>query len=543
MHGPEDDFHLGKHVIEQRLVPREVLLDCLLELIQERRSETGPGFARPLGVILTSRGLLTQEQLSRIMQERADHKQDRPLDEMELGHPLAGARVMSPEDVERCLGLQEAERRLGRKPPTLGELVVREGYATDEQVMRALSYENHATYRCGGCAVRVMAPPPPAGHRYRCKRCSGELLAEPPRAPSSAIVREAEQGEDQQIEIDRAVAAYLKQKQLVRRDRLRDAQRVQMELSRYGLVVPLKDLLRKFGALTWQQERALDEVNLASVVRDPDWKKQALPGYRLQHRIAAGGYATIHAADPMFGGARVAVKILHREREMDERAVARFEREAALLARMSHPGIIHGLEHGCERGRHYLVMEFVEGRSLGQAISEGGPFPVRNALKVVRQIADALRYLHAEGYLHRDIKPDNVLLDVAGRVKLCDLGFATPIPVEAGEGQRRSTVVGTAGYISPEQVRGEADVKVGADIYALGITLYALLTGYEPFKGASSEEVVTDQIEGGMPVPNLMIVKAPPAVVQFLGRMMHHDRLRRFRTVVDVGSAMDRMLK
>jgi serine/threonine-protein kinase len=258
--------------------------------------------------------------------------------------------------------------------------------------------------------------------------------------------------------------------------------------------------------------------------------------------VASGGFATIWTAGALFGSGKVAVKILHPERAKDPRAVARFEWEAMLLRRFNCPQIVRGLDHGFERGSHYLIMEYVEGRSLGQALSESGAFPVRVALQVARQIAEALRYLHAEGYLHRDVKPDNVLMDYNGGIKICDLGFAVPIPKHDLEGQRKLTAVGTAGYMSPEMMRGESNVKVGADIYSLGIILYALLTGHEPFAGASSEEVVIDQIESGTPVPNLMVVQAPPPVIQFLKRMMHPDRSKRFPAMVDAIQALEKLI-
>jgi serine/threonine-protein kinase len=186
-------------------------------------------------------------------------------------------------------------------------------------------------------------------------------------------------------------------------------------------------------------------------------------------------------------------------------------------------------------------MEFVEGRSLGQSLSESGPFPVREALRLSRQVAEALGYLHGAGYLHRDVKPDNVLVDGSGNARLCDLGFSVPIPRHAEDGSKAPTAVGTAGYMSPEALAGRPDVKVGADLYSLGVLLYALLTGHEPYTGASSEEVATEQIETGAPVPNLMVVSAAPPVVQFLKRLMHPDLSRRFPSAAEVVAAIDRI--
>ncbi len=541
MKTPEDDFYLGRIVLERALVTREALLECLFQMSQERKSE----MPRPLGVLLVSRGVLTQEELNEILAARVSAAgAGSALTEAEVGKLLVAAGLITRENVEECVQLQEQMRRSGKVAPPLGELVVHRGYVTDGQVRRVLAYQRKAVFACAGCSVRIAAAPPPPGSRYRCKKCGGILapIETPASAPSANALslREAERGEDTQIEIDRAAAAYLKQKNLVRRDQLREAQRLQMEFARYGLVVPLVELLRRTGAISLPQQQEIDARDFGKMVRDVEWKSQAIPGYRLLTRVAAGGFASIWTAEALFGSGKVAIKILHAERAKDPRSVARFEWEAMLVRRFNCPQIVHGIDHGFERGAHFLIMEYVEGRSLGQALSEMGAFPLRDALQITRQVAEALKYLHSEGYLHRDVKPDNVLLDGAGNVKLCDLGFAVPIPRHAQAG-KTSTVVGTAGYMAPEAMKGDSGVKVGADIYSLGIHLYALLTGHEPYSGASSQEVVTDQIESGMPVPNLMVVNAPLAVIQLLKKMMHPDPNRRFGSVADVILALDRL--
>ncbi len=542
MRTPEDDFFLGRTVLEKALVSREALLECLFQMSQERKS----GSPRPLGVLLVSRGLLTQDELNGILSSRVSAAGVAgSLPEAEVGKLLVAAGLISRENVEECVRLQEDLRKSGKQAPPIGELVVHRGYVTEGQVTRVLAYQRKVVFQCSGCGVRVSAAPPPPGNRYRCKKCNGLLSpADAPAPPASSGVlslREAERGEDTQIEVDRAAAAYLKQKAVVRRDQLREAQRLQIEFARYGLVAPLLELLRRTGAITLQQQQQIESMDFGKIVREPDWKMQAVPGYRLLARVASGGFASIWTAEPLFGGGRVAVKMLHPERSKDPRSVARFEWEAMLLRRFNCSNIVRGLDHGFERGNHFLVMEYVDGRSLGQALSENGAFPVREALRLTRQVAAALLYLHGEGYLHRDVKPDNVLLDHAGNVKVCDLGFAVPIPRTAGGGDTSGTVVGTAGYMSPETMSGKSSVAVGSDIYSLGIHLYALLTGHEPYAGASSEEVVTDQIESGMPVPNLMVVQAPPPVIQLLKRMMHPDPARRFGSMTELSVALDRL--
>lgn len=542
MKTPEDDFFLGRTVLERKSVSREALLECLFQMAQERKA----GAPRPLGVLLVAHGHLTQEDLDGILASRvASSGSAATLSEVEVGRLLVAAGLISKENIEECVRLQEEMRASGKTAPPLGELVVHRGYVTDGQVHRVLAYQRKAVFACASCGVKVNALPPPPGSRYRCKKCGGMMsqvdLPAPPASADTLALKEAERGEDTQNEIDRAAAAFLKQKNLVRRDQLREGQRLQMEFARYGLVVPLLELMRRMGAISLRQAQEIEAMDLGKIVRDPDWRRQAIPGYRLISRIASGGFAVIWTAEALFGSGRVAVKMLHAERSKDPRSVARFEWEAMLMRRFNSPRIVRGIDHGFERGSHFMIMEFVDGQSLGQALSEVGAFPVRDAIRITRQVAEALGYLHAQGYLHRDVKPDNVLLDSVGNVKLCDLGFAVPIPRHAGDPSKAPTAVGTAGYMSPEMLSGKPGVKVGADIYSLGIHLYALLTGHEPYSGASSQEVVTDQIESGMPVPNLMVVNAPTDVIQLLKKMMHPDPNRRFTSVNDVIAAIDKL--
>lgn len=540
MKTPEDDFFLGRTVLERKTVSREALLECLFQMAQERKA----GVPRPLGVLLVTRGHLTQEDLDGILASRvASSGSTTTLSEAEVGRLLVAAGLISKENIEECVRLQEEMRASGKVAPPLGELVVHRGYVTEGQVHRVLAYQRKAVFACGSCGVRVNTLPPPPGSRYRCKKCGGTMTQVEAPAPVPAAdalaLKEAERGEDTQNEVDRAAAAFLKQKNLVRRDQLREGQRLQMEFARYGLVVPLLELMRRMGAISLRQAQEIEAMDLGKIVRDPDWRAQAIPGYRLISRVASGGFAVIWTAEALFGSGRVAVKMLHSERAKDPRSVARFEWEAMLLRRFNNPRIVRGIDHGFERGNHFMIMEYIDGQSLGQALSEVGAFPVREAVRITRQVAEALGYLHQQGYLHRDVKPDNVLLDGVGNVKLCDLGFAVPIPRHAGEAAK--TAVGTAGYMSPETASGKPGIKVGSDIYSLGIHLYALLTGHEPYSGASSQEVVTDQIESGMPVPNLMVVNAPADVIQLLKKMMHPDPNRRFASVADVIAAIDKL--
>jgi serine/threonine-protein kinase len=531
-----DDLFIGRALLEQGLVGRDELADCVIEAARERR---GGSAGRPLGVVLVDRGLISEDQLARVLARRVDPQggaEVTQVADIALGQLFVASGYCTREQVEECIAEQARRRAAGERPGRLGEVLVERGFATSQQVMRVLAYQSKSIWECPSCRARYNVTSPKAGAVPRCKKDNQELRPVVARAaePGGAreIARATNRAESDQSEIDHAVALYVRQKGIVRREHLRDAEQIQMELSHYGLVVPLAHVLRRLGALSWQQLNELEKVDFAGVIRKPGWANQGIPGYRVLGRIAAGGYATLYAAEPVFGGARVAIKLLHRDRVKDDRAVRRFKTEAALLRKLDHPGIVKGLDAGEHEGNLFLVMEHVDGRSLGQRIAESGALGVREALGLIRQVADALGYLHREGYLHRDVKPDNVLVDKTGRAKLCDLGFVVPVGVAS------ASATGTEGYRSPEQAAGE-EQKVGTDIYALGITLYALLTGFEPFGGAHSEETVAAQIEEGMPTPNLMMVQAPPGIVQLLRRMMHHERTRRFRSMPDLLAAMD----
>ena len=167
MKTPEDDFYLGRTVLEKKLVAREALLECLFQMSQERKS----GMPRPLGVLLASRGLLTQDELNEILSSRVSAAGAGPaLPETEVGKLLVAAGLISRENVEECVRLQEEMRRSGKPAPPLGELVVHRGYVTEGQVRRVLAYQRKAVFACALCGIRVSVLPPPPGSRYRCKR-------------------------------------------------------------------------------------------------------------------------------------------------------------------------------------------------------------------------------------------------------------------------------------------------------------------------------------------------------------------------------------
>ncbi len=207
--------------------------------------------------------------------------------------------------------------------------------------------------------------------------------------------------------------------------------------------------------------------------------------YRVTGKLGGGGMADVYLAEDQELGRRVAVKILHERYANDEQFVERFRREATHAAGLSHPNIVSIFDRGEADGSYFIVMEYVEGKTLKELIRGRGPCPIPVAIAYTRQILSGLRYAHRNGVIHRDIKPHNVIVDPEGVVKVTDFGIA-----RAGASQmtEEGAIIGTAQYLSPEQARG-APVDQTSDLYSTGIVLYELLTAEVPFSGDTPVEI------------------------------------------------------
>src|SRR3954454_1244904 len=177
----------------------------------------------------------------------------------------------------------------------------------------------------------------------------------------------------------------------------------------------------------------------------------------------------------------VALKILHEHFSHDGEYVERFRREARAVAQLSHPNIVTVIDRGEADGRQFIVFEYVDGANLKALVDRSGSMPIETAVSLAHQIARALAFAHEHGLVHRDVKPQNVLLNGDGRAKVTDFGIARSLDVKHGMTQT-GTVLGTSDYIAPEQAQGQ-QVSAQTDVYSLGVVLYELLTGEVPFPG------------------------------------------------------------
>jgi serine/threonine protein kinase len=268
--------------------------------------------------------------------------------------------------------------------------------------------------------------------------------------------------------------------------------------------------------------------------------------YQIESLLDVGGMGEVYRARDTTLGRDVAMKILPRHFTADPERLARFEREARLLAALNHPniGAIYGLESAS--GVRALVLELVEGETVADRIQRG-PLPVTDALTIARQMADALDAAHEKGIIHRDLKPANIKVTPGGVVKVLDFGLAKAATDERQSstvtvgGTQEGTILGTAAYMSPEQARGQA-VDKRTDIWAFGCVLYEMLTGHAAFPGATVSDTIA-AILGREPDWAALPASTPPQIARLLQRALEKDSKRRLRDIADARAELDDSLE
>ena len=229
--------------------------------------------------------------------------------------------------------------------------------------------------------------------------------------------------------------------------------------------------------------------------------------YLIESQVASGGMATVYLATDQRLDRQVALKVIHPHLANDASFQEKFVLEAKTAAKLSHPNLVNVFDQGTDGQTTFLVMEYVSGITLRDALKEYGPLPAVRALEMLAQILSGLAAAHRAGILHRDLKPDNVLLADDGRVKLGDFGLARAITEHTNSGD----LVGTIAYLSPELVtRGLADAR--SDVYAAGILLFELLTGKQPFEGEQAVQIAYQHANSTVPAPSTLAPETPSAI-------------------------------
>ena len=275
--------------------------------------------------------------------------------------------------------------------------------------------------------------------------------------------------------------------------------------------------------------------------------------YRIAAQIARGGMSTVYTAVDTRLDREVAVKVMDPQLAQEPKFRKRFEREARAVAKLNHPALVNVFDQGVDEEYVFLVMELVTGGSLRELLAERGPMPPHAAISVMRSVLTALSVAHETGMIHRDIKPDNVLISdrsARNNVKLADFGLVRAINTTRHDtfpGVRTSgratapngQVIGTAGYLSPEQVRGE-ELDERSDIYSAGILLYELLTGELPFRGSSPEDTALLRLDRDVPSPSRVIEGVPTPLDILVARASHRDPSRRFANGTEFLEAVEK---
>lgn len=251
--------------------------------------------------------------------------------------------------------------------------------------------------------------------------------------------------------------------------------------------------------------------------------------YRIGSRIARGGMASVYEALDVRLDRTVAVKVMHAglsDSDQDRDFAERFVREARAAARLSHPNVVAVFDQGDDDGTVYLVMELVTGHTLRDTIVKESPMPPARALALLEPVLSALAAAHRAGLVHRDVKPENVLISDDGRVKVADFGLAKAVSADTQHTATQGVLIGTVSYLAPELVvDGRADAR--ADVYAAGVLLYELLTGVKPHEGESPIQVAYKHVHQDVPPPSERVPDLPPYVDALVARATSRDRSKR----------------
>ena len=262
----------------------------------------------------------------------------------------------------------------------------------------------------------------------------------------------------------------------------------------------------------------------------------SIQGYKIISKIGQGAMGSIYKALQVSMDRIVAIKCLAPKYAQNDKFRERFLREARAVARLNHPNIIQGIDVGDSNGVHYFAMEYIDGPTVGELLKRGGALDEKRALNIITQIARALQHAFNHGIIHRDIKPDNIMLTREGVAKLCDLGLAkvaTPQDNDAA-GTKPGASMGTPYYIAPEQARGEQTVDTRADIYSLGASFYHMTAGDVPFPGQSAADVISKHLTEPVTPPRVKNPLISGQVDWVVVKMMQKAREDRYQTPNDV---------
>ncbi|MBL4701356.1 MAG: serine/threonine protein kinase, partial [Phycisphaeraceae bacterium] len=291
----------------------------------------------------------------------------------------------------------------------------------------------------------------------------------------------------------------------------------------------LASLLLTKGLVTKRQlERLRPEIEESK-------SSQQIPGYQIIERLGAGAMATVYKARQLSLDRLVAIKILPQKFTNNLQFVERFYQEGKAAAKLNHPHIVQAIDVGQAGEYHYFVMEYVKGHTVYDDIVKMGKYPEDTALKIVIETALALEHAHQAGFIHRDVKPKNIMINGEdGTAKLADMGLARAVSDREAAEAEQGKAFGTPYYISPEQIRGKMDIDFRADIYSLGCTFYHMVTGRVPFDGPNPSAVMHKHLKEEVIPADHLNPSLTAGIGEIIEVCMAKDREHRYNSTSDL---------
>jgi len=288
----------------------------------------------------------------------------------------------------------------------------------------------------------------------------------------------------------------------------------------------LQDVMVKLGYITTAQAE-----RLKGSIKETKTSAHQIPGYQILGKLGAGAMAVVYKARQLSLDRVVAVKVLPKRFSESEDYVERFYREGQAAAKLNHNNIVQAIDVGEAGGYHYFVMEYVKGKTIYDDLSTGKVFSEAEALDMTIQVASALAHAHAQGLIHRDVKPKNIIINEKGVVKLADMGLAREMTDIKSAEAEAGKAYGTPYYIAPEQIRGQVDIDGRADIYSLGATLYHMVTGKVPFEASDPTNVMRKHLKEPLIPPDHINTSLSAGISEVIEVMMAKKKAVRYGSV------------
>ncbi|MBL7214953.1 MAG: serine/threonine protein kinase [Phycisphaerae bacterium] len=301
--------------------------------------------------------------------------------------------------------------------------------------------------------------------------------------------------------------------------------------------VTLEQLLLEKHFLTKTQA-----LRLRDAIRESKDTSSQIPGYKVLGKLGSGAMAVVYKAKQLSLDRVVAIKVLPKKFVQKSDYVERFYKEGRIAAKLNHNNIVQAIDVGEVGGLYYFVMEFVEGKTLYDDLAKGKIFSESEALEIILQLSRALSHAHSLGLIHRDVKPKNIMISKDGVVKLADMGLARETSDIKAAKHEQGKAFGTPYYIAPEQIRGLVDIDGRSDIYALGATLFHMVTGRVPFEANTPSEVMKKHLKEALIPPDHINTALSAGVSEVIETMMAKDRDERYKTMEEVITDLEAVL-